>query len=92
MVRWPVDYDGAWTLAGTVRRSGIGLHSGQQVSVTLKPSVDPGVWVHWSSDDAAPVRLRPSQVRDSQLCTTLDLGPAVWPLWSICWQPWLDAG
>ena len=74
MVRWPVDYDGAWTLAGPVHRSGIGLHSGQPVSVTLKPSLEPGVWVQWASDDAAPVRLAPSQVRDSQLCTTLDLG------------------
>lgn len=74
MVRWPVDYDGAWTLAGPVRRSGIGLHSGHPVSVTLKPSADPGVWVQWSSDAAAPVRLEPSQVRDSQLCTTLELG------------------
>lgn len=74
MVCWPVDYDGAWTLAGTVRRCGIGLHSGKPVSVTLKPSADPGIWVRWSSDDAAPVQLKPSQVRDSQLCTTLELG------------------
>lgn len=74
MVCWPVDYDGAWTLAGSVRRCGIGLHSGQPVSVTLKPSADPGIWVRWSSDDAAPMQLKPSQVRDSQLCTTLELG------------------
>ena len=35
---WPVDYDGAWTLAGAITRSGVGLHSGVDVSVTLLPS------------------------------------------------------
>ena len=74
MVVWPLDYDGAWTLEGPARRSGIGLHSGQQVSVTLQPSDQPGVWVSWPSDGGDPCRLKPSQVRDSQLCTTLELG------------------
>ena len=35
MVCWPTDYDGAWTLAGSARRSGIGLHSGDEVAVLL---------------------------------------------------------
>ena len=74
MVSWPHDYDGAWTLDGAARRGGIGLHSGQQVSVTLQPSQQPGVWVSWPADGADPLRLMPSQVRDSPLCTTLELG------------------
>ena len=75
MVSWPSDYDGAWTLAAPVSRSGVGLHSGDAVAVTLLPSERPGFFVSW--DDApqrTPVQLHPSQVRDSQLCTTLDLG------------------
>ena len=75
MVSWPHDYDGAWTLGASVQRSGIGLHSGQQVCVTLQPSQRPGVWVSWpSSESTEPLRLKPSQVRDSPLCTTLELG------------------
>ena len=74
MVCWPTDYDGAWTLAGSARRSGIGLHSGDEVAVLLHPWSEAGVWVSWSGDAQPPVRLQPSQVRDSQLCTTLELG------------------
>ena len=74
MVCWPTDYDGAWTLAGSARRSGIGLHSGDEVAVMLHPWPEAGVWVSWSGDAQPPVRLQPSQVRDSQLCTTLELG------------------
>jgi len=74
MVRWPVDYNGAWSLAGSVQRRGVGLHTGQSVAVSLMPFSEQGVWVRWLSDNAAPVRLEPFQVRDSQLCTTLELG------------------
>ena len=48
MVCWPTDYDGAWTLAGSARRSGIGLHSGDEVAVLLHPWPEAGVWVSWS--------------------------------------------
>ena len=72
---WPADYDGAWTLSGAVSRSGVGLHSGAEVSVTLLPSERPGFWVSWAdSPERDAVQLAPSQVRDSQLCTTLDFG------------------
>jgi len=75
MVTWPSDYDGAWTLSAPVTRSGVGLHSGEAVSVTLLPSDQPGFCVSWvDAPHLAPVPLHPSQVRDSQLCTTLDLG------------------
>ena len=74
MVRWPVDYNGAWSLAGSLQRRGVGLHTGQSVAVSLMPFSEQGVWVRWLSDNAAPVRLEPFQVRDSQLCTTLELG------------------
>ena len=75
MTSWPSHYDGAWTLAGPITRSGVGLHSGDPVSVTLLPSEQPGFCVSW--DDAPqqkPVPLHPSQVRESQLCTTLHFG------------------
>ncbi len=74
MVCWPSDYNGAWTLASRVSRSGIGLHSGQHSEVTLAPSSQEGIYVRWLDEGSEPVRLKPSQVRDSPLCTTLDFG------------------
>ncbi len=74
MVSWPADYNGPWTLASRVSRSGIGLHSGQQCEVTLVPSEQEGIYVRWLDQISESVRLDPSQVRDSQLCTTLDFG------------------
>ena len=72
---WPVHYDGAWTLSGAVTRAGVGLHSGAEVSVTLQPFERAGFWVSWQDEPGRePVQLSPSQVRDSQLCTTLDFG------------------
>lgn len=76
MATWPADYNGSWTLASPVARTGVGLHSGASVSVTLKPSERAGYHVRWAEAPVSsePVTLSPAQVRDSQLCTTLDLG------------------
>ena len=73
MTCWPEDYSGAWTLVNEVERRGIGLHSGDQAVVRLTPSDKPGFQIRFT-DDLDPIRLSPDQVRDSQLCTTLDLG------------------
>ena len=90
MTNWPEDYSGAWTLAGQAERSGVGLHSGRSSVVRLKGSDEPGFYLRVEGHDEA-FRLAPHQVRDSQLCTTLDWVHARWPLWNICWQPWLGA-
>jgi UDP-3-O-[3-hydroxymyristoyl] N-acetylglucosamine deacetylase len=74
MMPWPADYNRPWTLASSVSRSGIGLHSGQQCQVTLLSSEHEGFYLRWLDQASGPVRLDPSQVRDSQLCTTLVLG------------------
>ena len=74
MTSLPKDYEGAWTLSSTVFRKGTGLHSGVESKVALAPSEDSGFYVSWSDSKDAPIRLRPGQARDSQLCTTLQLG------------------
>ena len=74
MMSWPSDYSEGWTLASSVTRSGVGLHSGLQSQVTLVPTKQEGFYVRWLDQDSDPVRLEPSQVRESQLCTTLDFG------------------
>ena len=73
MKLWPEDYSGAWTLRNEVERSGVGLHSGEQAVVRLAPSEKPGFHIRFT-DQPGSIRLAPDQVRDSQLCTTLDLG------------------
>ena len=72
MTNWPQDYTGAWTLAAETGRSGIGLHNGQESFVELCPSERPGF--HLSVDGDELIQLRPDQVLDSPLCTTLVLG------------------
>lgn len=72
---WPSDYSRAWTLAGTVERRGVGLHSGETARVSLRPSARAGYWVGWLDDAALPLqRLEPSQVSETRLCTALQLG------------------
>jgi UDP-3-O-[3-hydroxymyristoyl] N-acetylglucosamine deacetylase len=72
---WPSDYSRAWTLAGTVERSGVGLHSGGSARVSLRPSSSAGYWVGWLDDPALPLQqLQPGQVSETRLCTALQLG------------------
>ncbi len=72
---WPSDYNRAWTLAGSVERSGVGLHSGEVARVSLRPSSRAGYWVGWLEDAALPLqRLEPGQVSETRLCTALQLG------------------
>ena len=74
MTLLPNDYGGAWTLASTIQRSGIGLHSGLESTVRLLPSDQPGFYLSWSDNAKELIRLSPEQSRDTQLCTTLELG------------------
>ena len=73
-VAWPADYSLAWTLASSVERAGVGLHSGAATRVRLQGSQRPGYWVGRLDRAAQPLqRLAPSQVSDTQLCTALQL-------------------
>ncbi len=75
MTIWPSDYRQAWTLATTVEREGVGLHSGATCRLRLGPSERPGYWLGWLDAPERPLqRLRPSLVSDTRLCTCLQLG------------------
>lgn len=72
---WPTDYSQAWTLATSVERRGVGLHSGGLATVRLVPAQSGGFQVGWLDRPALGLqRLHPSQVSDTQLCTALRLG------------------
>ena len=71
---WPGDYSHAWTLASPVECSGVGLHSGDTGTVRLQACSRPGYWVGWLDDPGRePIRLEPGQVRETRLCTALQL-------------------
>ena len=73
VTNWPQDYSAGWTLAAETSRSGVGLHTGAEATVELRPTDQPGFHMRLPGMEQ-PIQLRPDQVRDSQLCTTLDLG------------------
>lgn len=71
---WPRDYARAHTLATPVERSGVGLHSGSMAGVRLQACERSGYWVGWLNRPSLPlVRIGPSQVKDTRLCTALQL-------------------
>jgi UDP-3-O-[3-hydroxymyristoyl] N-acetylglucosamine deacetylase len=72
---WPSDYRQAWTLASSVERVGVGLHSGAVARLRIGPSERPGYWLGWMDAPDVPLqRLGPAQVSDTRLCTCLRLG------------------
>ena len=73
MNQWPHDYSGAWTLKGESVRTGVGLHSGTSSTVHLRGSEQAGFHLRFKGSSEL-IRLVPDQVRDSPLCTTLNLG------------------
>jgi len=70
----PDNYEEPWTLASSVTREGIGLHTGESSLVKLSPNNQPGFFLSWIGDDTPPIQLDISHARNSELCTTLDFG------------------
>ncbi|MEB3175970.1 MAG: UDP-3-O-acyl-N-acetylglucosamine deacetylase [Synechococcus sp.] len=71
---WSSDYSRSFGLAAPVERQGVGLHSGQECRVRLVPASRPGFRVGFlDQPDQPPVLLQADQVRDTRLCTALEL-------------------
>jgi len=70
----PDNYDEAWTLANSVIREGIGLHTGKRSVVKLSPYNQSGFFLSWVGDDTPPIQLDIGHACNSELCTTLDFG------------------
>ena len=71
---WPNDYESSWTLSSSVLKSGIGLHTGKKNEVRLLPFDQCGFHVSWIGSNEKPVPLTIDYVRQSQLCTSLEIG------------------
>lgn len=61
------------TLKSTIRATGVGLHSGEKVTLVLKPApIDSGIVMQRSDmPDTAPQRVIPGDVNDTRLSSTL---------------------
>ena len=73
MFSFPDDYEQGWTLGNEIKKEGIGLHTGLECQVIIKPSASPGFQVSFSEEPNNVFSLDISQVRNTPLCTTLDL-------------------
>ncbi len=73
MFSFPNDYEQGWTLQNEIKKDGIGLHTGLQCSVIIKPSELEGFHISFSEEPNNIIPLNISQVRNTPLCTTLDL-------------------
>ena len=64
------------TLQNTIRATGVGLHSGKKVYLTLRPApVDTGVvFVRTDLEPAVHIKAHPENVQDTTLCTALVQG------------------
>ena len=73
MFTFPDDYEQGWTLQNEIKKDGIGLHTGLKCSVILKPTELEGFHISFSEDPNKFIPIDISQVRNTPLCTTLDL-------------------
>ena len=73
MFSFPDDYEQGWTLGNAIKKDGIGLHTGIECKVIIKPTELPGFHFSFSEEANKVFSIDISQVRNTPLCTTLDL-------------------
>ncbi len=73
MFSFPNDYEEGWTLKNEFKKDGIGLHTGLKSTVIVKPTELMGFHISFSEEPNKYIPINISQVRNTPLCTTLDL-------------------
>ena len=73
MFSFPDDYEQGWTLQNEIEKDGIGLHTGLKCTVIIKPTELTGFFISFSDEPNKVIPIDISQVRNTPLCTTLDL-------------------
>ncbi len=73
MFSFPDDYEQGWTLQNEIKKDGIGLHTGLKSTVIIKPTELTGFNISFSDEPNKVFPIDISQVRNTPLCTTLDL-------------------
>ena len=73
MFSFPDDYEQGWTLQNEIIKDGVGLHTGLKCKVIIKPTELTGFYISFSDEPNKLIPIDISQVRNTPLCTTLDL-------------------
>ena len=73
MFSFPDDYEQGWTLQNEIIKDGVGLHTGLKCKVIIKPTELTGFYISFSDEPNKVIPIDISQVRNTPLCTTLDL-------------------
>ena len=73
MFSFPDDYEQGWTIGNEIEKEGIGLHTGIKCQVIIKPSEVPGFHFSFSEEPKKVFSIDISQVRNTPLCTSIDL-------------------
>ncbi len=73
MCSFPDDYEQGWTLQNEIEKDGIGLHTGLKCKVIIKPTDLIGFYISFADEPNKIIPIDISHVRNTPLCTTLDL-------------------
>ena len=73
MFSFPDNYEQGWTLRNEITKDGIGLHTGLKCKVIIKPTELPGFHFSFSEESNKIFSIDITQVRNTPLCTTIDL-------------------
>tara|TARA_B100000963_G_scaffold128722_1_gene112333 strand:- start:5662 stop:6498 length:837 start_codon:yes stop_codon:yes gene_type:complete len=71
---WPTNYNDCFTIAGSITREGVGLHSGERTRIKVKPYDYEGYFVSFSDDLNKIYKLDQSLIGSTMLCTAVKLG------------------
>ena len=74
MFTWPTNYNDCFTIAGSITREGVGLHSGERTRIKVKPYDYEGYFVSFSDDLNKIYKLDQSLIGSTMLCTAVKLG------------------
>ena len=74
MFSWPANYDSCYTLAGTISREGIGLHSGEKTRVTISSYEKEGYYGSFRDKPNEIFKLTQDLIGSTMLCTAVKLG------------------
>ena len=74
MFSWPTNYHSCYTLAGSISREGIGLHSGEKTRIKIYPYEKEGYYVSFSDKPNEIFKLTQDLIGSTMLCTAVKLG------------------
>ena len=74
MFFWPSNYDYCYTIAGSITREGIGLHSGEKTRVTISSYEKEGFYVSFKDKPNQIFKLTQDLIGSTMLCTAVKLG------------------